>query len=374
LADPDVNAVFTAAIADGSWGRYLGPHGDRLRKAIADFHRVRHVRLCSSGTAAVELALRGLGVGPGDEVVLAAYDFEANLKNVLALGAIPVLAEIRPDDAQLDVERLASYESPKIKAVVASHLHGGIVNMPAMRQLANRRGWSILEDVCQSPGAWVDGKRAGTWGDVGVMSFGGSKLLTAGRGGAIFSDRDGVMQRIRLHVERGNDLSPLSEIQAALVLPQLDKLDERNRLRHHNANRLAEQLASHPGLTPLRSLTSDLGPRTSHLPVYYKFAAWYDAAAFDGLPREVFAAALRAEGFAFWPGFRALHRTHAARRFRTFDTLLNADRADEQLVVLHHPVLLGSDAEIDLVGDAVAKVQRFATEIRDSAPPSAYDA
>ncbi|MDQ3329580.1 MAG: DegT/DnrJ/EryC1/StrS family aminotransferase [Planctomycetota bacterium] len=366
-----MNAAAAAAVADGSWGRYFGPHGDRLREALATFHGVGNVRLCSSGTAAVELALRGLGVGAGDEVMLAAYDFEANIKNVLALGAMPILAEIRPDDAQLDVSRLADIESPRIKAVLVSHLHGGIVNMPALRELADRRGWGILEDVCQSPGAWVYGKRAGTWGDVGVMSFGGSKLLTAGRGGAIFSARDDVMQRIRLHVERGNDLSPLSEIQSALLLPQLSKLDERNSVRAKNALRLAERLGSVAGLTPFPHPKLDI-PRPTQ-PVHYKLAAWYDRDAFEGLRRETFAVAMRAEGISFWPGFRGLHRTHSNRRFRSFGPLSNADRADEQLLVLHHPVLLGSESEIELIAEAAATIRRFAAAIRDAVPPTAYD-
>jgi dTDP-4-amino-4,6-dideoxygalactose transaminase len=390
VPDDAVRAAAEAALADGSWGRYLGPHGDRLREALAAFHDAKHVRLCSSGTAAVEFALRGLGVGPGDEIVLAAYDFEANIKDIFALGATPVLAEVRADDAQLDVELLEDIDSPQIKAVVASHLHGGIVNMPRLREIADRRGWGIVEDVCQSPGAWIAGRRAGMWGDVAVMSFGGSKLLTAGRGGAIVSNRDDVMQRIRLHAERGNELSPLSEIQSAILLPQLAQLDERNRVRHANAVHLAKRLGEAPGVTPLRSeisdlrlLTSDLRPSRGadaaplafqHRPAYYKFAAWYDREAFEQLPREVFCAALRAEGFAFWPGFPALHRTHSSRRFRTFREMSNADRAGEQLVVLHHPILLGSEADLDLAAEAIRKVRRHAALIRDAAPSSAYDA
>jgi perosamine synthetase len=378
VPDDAVRDVAITALADGSWGRYLGPHGDRLREALAELHGAVHVRLCSSGTAAVEFALRGLGVGPGDEVVLAAYDFEANFKNVLAIGATPVLADIRGDDAQLDVEQLNDATSKQTKAVLVSHLHGGIVDMPRLRELANRRGWGILEDICQSPGAWIDGRRAGMWGDVAVMSFGGSKLLTAGRGGAIITNRDDVMQRIRLHTERGNDLSPLSEIQCALLLPQVEKLDERNRIRHANATRLAERLAEVAGLVPLGcdlrpSRGADAAP-LADLPAYYKFAAWYNRDAFEQLPREVFCAALRAEGIAFWPGFAGLHRTHASRRFRTIGKLTNADRAAEQLVVLHHPILLGRESDIDLVAKAVRKALTHAADIRDAAPASAYDA
>lgn len=361
--DDAVNDAVMAAIADGSWGRYLGPHCDHLREALATFHDVRHVHLCSSGTAAVELALRGLGVGPGNEVILAAYDFEANFKNVLALGATPVLADVRPDDAQIDVARLEAAASDKVRAVLVSHLHGGVVDMPRLRETADRRGWGVVEDACQMPGAIVAGRRAGLWGDAGVLSFGGSKLLTAGRGGCVLTNRDDVLQRIRLHVQRGNDLSPLSELQAVVLLPQLGRLDERRRIRAANAERLRGLLGDLPGVMAI--------PAASGEPDYYKLAFRYDPAPLGGLSRETYAAAVRAEGVALWPGFRAMHRTHSRRRFRAIDEIPNADAADERLLVLHHPVLLGGPEAIARAAEAIRKVTRFAAEIRDAAPSTA---
>lgn len=370
--DPAVQEALAAVIADGSWGRYHGPHSEKLKAALAEYHDAKHVHLCASGTAAVELALRGLGVEPGNEVILAAYDFEANIKNVLALGAMPVLVDIRPDDAQIDLDQLEAAASPKVKTVLISHLHGGIVDMPRLRRIADERGWSILEDACQSPGAMIDGRRAGTWGDAGTLSFGGSKLLSAGRGGCVITNRDDVLQRIKLHTWRGNDLSPLSEIQAALLLPQLKRLDDRNTLRAKNAQHLAELLENVEGLAPFSP------PPTSHIPhpnsaAYYKFPLWYDPDAFAGLHRNVFAAAIRAEGFSLWPSFRSLHRTHSKRRFRAAPHLPHADRADNQLLVLHHPILLEPIMHLDLYIGAVNKIRHFAHLLRDEAPPSAYD-
>ena len=389
VADPAVNEAVAVAMADGSWGRYLGPHGARLRAALAAFHDARHVHLCASGTAAVDLALRGLGVGPGDEVILAAYDFEANFKNVLAIGARPVLVDVRHDDGQIDVERIAQAGSEWTKTLLVSHLHGGVVDMPRLREIAEERRWSILEDACQMPGAMIFGRRAGMWGDAGLLSFGGSKLLTAGRGGCLFTNRDDVQQRIRLHSWRGNDLSPLSELQCAALAPQLEQLDERNQTRAASVQRLRELLSDEAGLQmfPERSPTasfghsdlehaSDLELRASKFPTrpgYYKVAFWYDPAAFHVLPRDLFAAAMRAEGIALWPGFRGLHRTHSRRRYRTPGELPNADAADERLLVLHHPVLLGTPVQIEQFAAAVRKVRRFADEIRDTVTADAYD-
>jgi dTDP-4-amino-4,6-dideoxygalactose transaminase len=305
----------------------------------------------------VELGLRGVGVKAGDEVVLAAYDFKANFTNVLTLGAIPVLVDIRADDWQLDVAQVEAALSPQTRAVIASHLHGGLVDMPRLRELADRHGCAIIEDACQSPGAVVAGRPAGTWGDVGVYSFGGSKLLTAGRGGAVFTSRDDVAQRIRLYTQRGNEAYPLSEMQAAVLLPQVAQLAARNRRRSENIDILAARLKAMGGLDVVQSAVAD------STPAYYKAGLHYDAAAFSALPRDRFAEAIRAEGIAVDPAFRALHLTHARGRFRAVGDLSVATDVDAKALTLHHPVLLGDDAEIDQIIAAIDKIRHQATMI-----------
>src|SRR5262249_20733973 len=150
---------------------------------------------------------------------------------------------------------------------------------------------------------------AGTWGDAGVLSFGGSKLLTAGRGGALLTARADVHQRARLALLRGNLVCPLSELQAAVLLPQLAKLDARNARRAHNVHRLLAALHADCGLRPFVN-ADGVGE-----PGHYKLGFRYDADRF-GLTRERFVAALRAEGVAFDEGFRALHAGRSPKRYR----------------------------------------------------------
>lgn len=380
IDDPGVAEVLARAAVDGSWGRYHGPHGPALVERLQEYHGVAHAVLCASGTVAVELALRGARIGPGDEVLLAAYDFEGNFADVLAVGATPVLVDVRRDDFQLDVSHLEEAASPDTKAIVVSHLHGGVVPMREVLEFAHPRGIAVVEDACQTPGAIIDGRKAGTWGDVGVLSFGGSKLLSAGRGGALLTDSPEIVQRARLHSHRGNEAFPLSELQAALLLPQLERLDERNAIRSRHVARLVELLRPYPGLAPFApssagfDKTFEQDPRAfdgaAHVaPVarrgFYKLGFRYESAAFDGLPRNAFAAAMRAEGVALDPGFRSLHRTHSRRRFRG-NSLDHADAADDQTLVLHHPVLAGSDADIDQIAAAVDKIVRHAARLRDA--------
>ena len=362
--DDAVAAALHAVIADRSWGRYHGPHCGQLRAALAALHGVPHIHLCASGTAAVELALRGLGVGAGDEVLLAAYDFKANFADVLATGATPVLVDVRSDDAQLDVARLEAAASPATAAVLVSHLHGGAVHMPRLRALADAHGWAVLEDACQTPGSTIHDRPAGTWGDVGVLSFGGSKLLSAGRGGAVLTARDDVQQRITRYTQRGNDLSPLSEVQAAILLPQVETLAHNNARRTAGGTQLIALLADEPALQPLACVRT----QANHQPGLYKLGFWYNSAACAGLSRELFAAAMRAEGVALSPGFAALHRTHARRRFRSIGELPHADAAADRLLVLHHPVLLEEPPVIAQVAMAVARVRSFAAPIAERLP------
>jgi dTDP-4-amino-4,6-dideoxygalactose transaminase len=349
--DPAVLDALRRAWQDGSWGKYQADHVQRLQRRLAEVCGVAHVLACGSGTFAVELALRALKVGPGDEVILSAYDYFGNFLSVHAVGAVPVLIDVDPGNWNLSPERLAGAFGPATKAVLVSHLHGGLVPMREVMELAGAHGVAVVEDAAQAPGAVVQGRPAGSWGDAGVLSFGGSKLLTAGRGGALLTRRADVHQRARLHLLRGgNPIAPLSEMQAAALLPQLDQLAGRNAVRRDSVAWLAGRLRHLPGLEPLHNRVEVSEP------VYYKFGLRLDEQAF-GLSRDRFVAALRAEGVAADEGFRALHVGRSPGRFRRGGDLAEAERAHAGMVVLHHPVLLGPAGRLEQVARAVEKVQ-----------------
>lgn len=348
---PDVRDAVEATLADGSWGLYHGPHCQRLEESLAEFHSVSKVLLCCSGTAAVEISLHAARVTPGDEVILAAYDFKANFQNVLALGATPVLVDLDPDTWQLDPTQLEDAVSERTRAIIVAHLHGATVPLGPVMEIADRHKLTVIEDACQATGAVLNGVRAGTAGHVGVLSFGGSKLLTAGRGGAVLTNRADLAQRIRLHTERGNNAYPLSELQAAALLPQLERLDERNRLRLANVRQLLAQLEQSGFLGGLKPLN----PTPSEIDAFYKVGFQYNPERFGGMSRDEFAAAVRADGIALDPGFRSLHRIHSGRRFRAASDLKVADAADDGILVLHHPVLLEDDAAIQQIVEAVRR-------------------
>jgi perosamine synthetase len=355
--DEGVRRALESAFLDGSWGRYHGGHVERLEKRLAEWLGVAHVLTCSSGTFAVEAALRSVPVALGDEVILAGYDYPGNFLSVHAVGGKPVLIDIDPRSWNLADEMLPAALSPATKAVIVSHLHGGLAPIQQVVALCRERGVVVIEDAAQAVGATVQGKPAGAGGDIGVLSFGGSKLLSAGRGGALVTNRPDLHQRARLVLGRGNNLvSPLSELQACVLLPQLDLLPHRHTRRAAAVVRLKALLEEIPGIRVF-------GAGGDGSPAYYKVGLQFDESAF-GLARGRLVAAMRAEGIAFDEGFRALHVGRSASRWRPGGALEECTRAHQGVVVLHHPVLLQGDAAIDLVGLALRRIHTYAERLR----------
>ncbi len=367
INDADVQESLNASFRDGSWGVYHGPNVERLEQELARYHGVDFALTCSSGTVAVELALRAIKVQPDDEVILAAYDFPGNFLTVLALGARPVLVDLDSDNWNLDAEQLEAAMNSRTRAIIVSHLHGGVVRMSRVMEVARRHGVPVVEDAAQMPGGQVEGRRAGTWGDVGTLSFGGSKLLSAGRGGAIITANREIHHRARLVCQRGSNPYALSELQAAVLLPQLAKLDARNAIRAGNVKRLRDSLAGVAGLQALQNSAVDSEPG------YYKVGFKYEPGILGDLSRERFVEAVRAEGIAIDAGFRSLHVGRSTARFRAAGNLAQAEKAHHAMIVLHHPVLLDGPAQIDEVVKAVNKIVTFREAIQHEASPSPRD-
>lgn len=230
--------------------------------------------------------------------------------------------------------------------------------MREIREIADRADVPIIEDAAQAPGAMVQGRRAGTWGDVGVLSFGGSKLLSAGRGGALLTNRADLHHRWRGLLRRGvQQWAALSELQAAALRPQLARLDVWNSRRSAAVAKLDQLLADIPGLQRFKN-------DCECSPAFYKVGYQFDAAVF-GLDRERFCAAMRAEGVAFDPGFRAAHVGRSTGRFRTAGQLAESERAHHGVVVLHHPVLLCNDADLASVARAVQRAYANRERLRN---------
>ena len=366
IIDDATREAFARMMEDGSWGRYHGPHCDAMVAALCEYHRVEYAILCSSGTCAIELALRAIPVSAGDEVILAAYDFKANFINVLTTGCVPVLIDTIAEFPIPDISQIDAAITDRTRVIIVSHLHCNLAPVREVCRIAAERGIAVIEDACQAPGAMIEGRRAGTYGDVGVLSFGGSKLLTSGRGGAVITSNAQMAQRIRLYTQRGNESYPLSEMQAAVLLPQLLQLDVHNEQRH----RRLLQLLTAMGIllhvdAAARLVSSDLPIRSAmnlrdsteaggNQSAYYKAAFLLDER-FSEIERVQFCDSVRLAGVPIDPGFRGLHKIHSKQRFRAVGDLAHATELHQRLITLHHTALLSSDETIQKIGEILRK-------------------
>lgn len=358
VADNEVVAAVGQAMESGNWGKYDSEIATDLVTKLKSVFGVEQVQLCSSGTIAVELALRGAGVKRGDEVIMAAYDFPGNFRAVEAIGAMPVLIDIQPSESSwlITLDQIAKANSETAKAVLVSHLHGGTVDMRVARKIAEQNGLVLVEDACQSPGGKIAGKPLGNWGDVAAISFGGSKLLSAGRGGAILTNDDAILQRARIFANRGNDAFPLSQLQAAVLGPQLDQLDTLTEQRRTGVECLTQALSN---LQPKFSFSeSFLESRSNEfIPAIYKYPLLVEASI-----RDLFVQACTAEGIAIGEGFRGF-ANRSQKRCRKPVPLSNSIVAAKQTVLVGHSILLQPTEEIEKLANVLHDVyQRVLTE------------
>lgn len=353
-ADDAVQNAINEALSDGSWGQYEGRWTESLLEQLKLRFDCESAMLCSSGTIAVELALRGTGVRDGDEVILAGYDFPGNFRAIEAIGATPVLVDVIQRGWVIDPEQVKLALNRQTTAIVVSHLHGQTAEIESIRSIVQSHNQnsantvSIIEDACQVPGGKIRGKPLGSFGDVATFSFGGSKLLSAGRGGAIVSNDASVVQRAKIYAQRGNDAFPLSQLQAAVLGPQFDRLESLTRTRHQSAQILIERTKHLRGLLALEQHVADSEPAFYKLP-------WLLKDITPGWVRSDFIVALKAEGVWVGEGFRGFLR-RSPRRCRKIGTLVHSQIAAQQTVLLHHPVLLRTASTVELVARAFEKV------------------
>ena len=236
-----------ARILDG--GRFVGgPAVDEFEQAWAAYCGVAHAVGCASGTDALALALRAVGVQAGDEVITAANTCVPTVSAIEQAGAVPVLADADPETYTLDPARLEEAITERTRAIVPVHLYGRCAEMAPIVRLARERGLKVVEDAAQAHGAEYEGRRAGSLGDAAAFSFYPTKNLGAlGDAGAVITDDPEVAARARRLREYGEEEryrsvepgvnSRLDPLQAAVLLCKLDRLDAWNARRHELAQR-----------------------------------------------------------------------------------------------------------------------------------------
>lgn len=241
-----------------------GPQVHTFQKNLEDYLKIKHVIPCANGTDALQIAMMGLGLQPGDEVITADFTFAATVEVVGLLGLTPVLVDVEEATMNISIEAIEAAVTPKTKAIVPVHLFGRAANMEAIMAVAEKHNLFVIEDNAQAIGAdytFADGRKqkAGTIGHVGATSFFPSKNLGCyGDGGAIFTNDDELAHILRGIVNHGmyeryhHDVigvnSRLDSIQAVVLNTKLPLLDGYNKARRAAAKAYNEAFAENPNI------------------------------------------------------------------------------------------------------------------------------
>ena len=332
-----------------------GPMVERLESAFAELCGVEHALAVNSGTTALVVALEALDLGPGDEVVTSPFTFVATLNAILEAGATARFADIDAASFTIDPDALAARVGPATRVVMPVHLYGLPADMAAIEQVSDAAGAAVVEDAAQAHGATIGARSVGSFG-IGCFSLYATKNVTAGEGGIVTTNDPGVADRIRLLRNQGMRLRyqyevpghnyRLTDVQAAIALPQLDRLAQLNTTRRANAEMLAAGLAGTPGL-----ILPTTPPGRSHVFHQYTVRVTGDAS----LGRDALADALSARGIGTGAYYPAL--VHAYDCFRehprvVIDHTPVAEQAAREVLSLPvHPALRPGD--IDHVVEAI---------------------
>lgn len=331
-----------------------GEYVERLERKFAELHGVRHAVAVNNGTTALVVALEALGVGPGDEVITSPFTFVATLNAILEAGATARFADIG-DDFNIDASLIEQKINERTRAIMPVHLYGYMADMDRIMAAAGD-DIAVVEDSAQAVGATYHGRAAGSFG-VGSFSLYATKNISTGEGGMVTTNDDAVNDRLRLLRNQGmrqryqyevpGHNYRLTNLAAAVGLPQLNRLDEINARRCHNAAVLTE------GLTGLEGLTTPLAPEPGRTHVYHQYTV---RVADDGpVSRDVFLQRLTDAGIGcgiYYPKVVFDYDCYRDHPRVIASEVPNAFRAASQVVSLPvHPHL--SDSDLDQIVSSV---------------------
>lgn len=369
-------------------------YGEKVRDFEGEFATFQDAGFgitTTNGTAGLEIALICNGIGAGDEVIIPPYTFVASATAVLKVNAIPIFADIEEDTFNIDPDRIEEAITDRTKAIMPVHFGGLPCDMDRILEISRKHNLKVIEDACHSWGTKWKGKGTGALGNAGAFSFQMSKNITSGEGGIILTDSEELADQCRSYSNLGRrEGKPwykhyiasgnyrMTEIQAAILLVQLGRLEEQTVRRQENGRYLNEKISPIEGIRILRE-DSRVTRRSYHI---YMFR--YISKEFGNLPREAFLEALRAEGIPCGEGYpHSLHKNPLFHRNesspqpsslscpnhgREVDyTALNLPVTEKicsrEAVWLAHSMLLGSREDMEDIVRAIEKIKDNVAEL-----------
>ena len=386
--DDNERLALMSVLESRVWWRTPGTKTLAFEREFADYHQAKHGIAVTNGTAAIEIALSALGIGPGDEVIVPDFTFVATGSAVLFTGALPVLVDITADTYCIDPELAAAAITDRTKAIIAVHMAGHPADLDRLREIAKNHNLYLVEDSSHAHGSEWKSHKIGAIGDVGTFSFQQSKLMTAGEGGIIITNDDEIERLARSthdcgrmpgewfydHFIYGSNYR-LSEWQGAVLSQQLKRLPEQAKVRSRNAAFLDQALQAIEGITPQ---TTD--PRCT-INGHYAYIFHFDKRAFSDVAPERFIEAFNAEGIPTQASYPPLHDLDVFTSGEYRKRLCSAQKQSEhafmqaefpntikgawETVWLPQTVLLGTEEDMVLVVEAIKKIQANARHLRN---------
>ncbi|MBA7618440.1 L-glutamine:2-deoxy-scyllo-inosose aminotransferase [subsurface metagenome] len=355
-----------------------------FEKKYAELMGAKRCLATTNGTNALLTSLHVLGVGIGDEVLVPPYTFIATIDVIFLSGALPIMVDTDRETFQVNADKMEEKITENTKAILPVHILGLPANMDKINAIAKKHNLIVAEDACQAWMAEWRGKKCGTLGDLGCFSFQNSKNLPCGEGGAILGDDDEIMDRCYSYHNFGRPYGEtmltisgyvrlgtkcrMAEYQAAILLAQMKRLEEQTKRRTENANYLTSRIEGIPGIIP-HKLYEGVTRAAYHL---YPFR--YRKEDFNGLSREKFLAALKAEGIPCSGGYGPINkdpffeRTLRSQNFRKMYSRKRLNRCRQQnhcpdndqlckeAVWFSQNLLLAGKSDMDDIADAILKI------------------
>jgi dTDP-4-amino-4,6-dideoxygalactose transaminase len=375
-------------LRSGVWSR-----NKMVAKAEEKFAKLMGAKHClttTNGTHALITSLHALGIGAGDEVITTPYTFVATIDAILLLNALPVFVDVDPQTWQIDPDKIEEKITKNTTAILPVHITGGVCDMDKIIAIGKKYNLKIIEDACEAHLAEWSGKKVGTLGDLGCFSFQTGKMLTCGEGGAILGEDEKIMDlcyafhnfgRARgKYLPKDQGAYPIlgtkcrmSEYQAAILINQMNTLVEQTNKRKANADYLNSKIKEIPGIFPRKDY-----PETTKT-AYYYYGFRYQKDFFEGLSRDKFFSALKAEGIPVSTGLGVISKLplnkegviEYALNSKTFKKIFSKKQLDEyrlkiecpecdqlckETVGFHGKLLLGSKNDMDDIFFAIKKV------------------
>ena len=391
-------AALKQVLASRNWGGYPFPNAkaSAFARRFARYHGAKYGIAVANGTVAIEVALKAIGIKPGDEVIVPAYTWEGSVGPILLLNAVPVFVDIDPDTYCLDARLIEQALTPRTRVILPVHLAMRFADMDEIMRIAAARKIAVIEDCAHAHGGKWRNKGAGASGDAGCFSFQSSKLMTAGEGGAFITSNLEYYERAQSYVNCGRASITdsfrhrligfnyrITEFQAAILETQLERLPQQAKTRQANMNHFEKRLSKTAGLSFMKR-----DKRNTRIAAY-QFVFKYAPEHFGGVARAAFLAALEMEGIpcdglfyepvyrsALFPvdpaEFPALSwgRTDPLDLKSLYHCPVSERAAYVESVWLPHHIFLGTQRDTDDIADAVLKVCEHMDELRGLKHPA----